>query len=83
MWNIICVLVNKILIISILEEIFNFIDSRKKSWKIIDFFKIKTIKTSANDLKIWYLNVFFFLIINYSFVVDKLNNNSNIKKKIM
>ena len=48
--------------------------------KIIEFFKIKSVKTFANDLKIWYSSVFFFKIMNYSFVVDKLNNNSKLKK---
>ena len=62
---------------SMLKEIFNFIDSRK-SHEIIASFRIKSVKTFVNDLKIWYLSVFF----NYelSFVVDWLNNNSKLKK---
>ena len=60
-----------------LKEIFNFIDSRK-SHEIIASFRIKPVKTFVNDLKIWYLSVFF----NYelSFVVDELNNNSKLRK---
>ena len=62
---------------SILKEIFNFIDSRK-THEIIASFKIKSVTTFANDLKIWYLNVFF----NYelSFVVEELNSNSELRK---
>ena len=62
---------------SMLKEIFNFIDSRK-SHEIIASFRIKPVKTFVNDLKIWYLSVFF----NYelSFVVDELNNNSKLRK---
>ena len=59
-----------------LKEIFNFIDSRKIH-EIIASFRIKPVKTFVNDLKIWYLSVFF----NYelSFVVW-LNNNSKLRK---
>ena len=62
---------------SILKEIFNFIDSRK-THEIIAFFKIKPVRTFVNDLKIWYLSVFF----NYelSFVVNKLNSNFKLRK---
>ena len=62
---------------SMLKEIFNFIDSRK-SHEIIASFRIKPVKTFVNNLKIWYLSVFF----NYelSFVVDCLNNNSKLRK---
>lgn len=62
---------------SMLKEIFNFIDSRKIH-EIIASFRIKPVKTFVNDLKIWYLSVFF----NYelSFVVDWLNNNSKLRK---
>ena len=62
---------------NMLKEIFNFIYSRK-SHEIIASFRIKPVKTFVNDLKIWYLSVFF----NYelSFVVDWLNNNSKLKK---
>ena len=62
---------------SILKEIFNFIDSRK-THEIIASFKIKPVTTFANYLKIWYLSVFF----NYelSFIVNKLNSNSKLRK---
>ena len=62
---------------SILKEIFNFINSRK-THEIIASFKIKPVRTFANDLKIWCLSVFF----NYElfFVVGKLNSNFKLRK---